>query len=47
MQVSDDVEGLDVPPGKTGVKELLHGTFFSYKKPTKFVKELHSPERAG
>ena len=38
-----DAEGLDVRPGKSGSRELLHGMRLSYKKPAKCLKELHSP----
>ena len=38
-----DAEGLDVRPGKSRVRELLHATRLSYKKPAKCLKELHSP----
>ena len=40
-----DVEGLDVRPGKSWVKRLLHGMRLSYKKPAQCVIELHSPEQ--
>ena len=40
-----DAEGLDVRPGKTWVKQLLHGMRLSCKKPAMCLKELHSPEQ--
>ena len=38
-------EGLDVRPGKWWVRLLLHGMRLSFKKPTKCVKVLRSPEQ--
>ena len=43
--MSSDAEGLDVRPGKSWVRELLHGMRLSNKKPAKCVRELHSPEQ--
>ena len=38
-----DAEGLDVRPGYSWVKQLLHGMRLSCKKPAKCLKVLHSP----
>ena len=38
-----DAEELDVRPGYSWVKQLLHGMRLSCKKPAKCLKELHSP----
>ena len=40
-----DAEGFDVRPGKSWVRELLHGMRLSFKKPARCLKELHSPEQ--
>ena len=40
-----DAEGLDVRPGEGWGKQLLRGMRLSYKKPAKYLKELHSPEQ--
>ena len=40
-----DEAGLDVRPGYSWVKQLLHGMHLSFKKPAKCLKELHSREQ--